>query len=1326
MKMSAEDLLPYLPPPLVRRFQADPVPVEEPELTVMHGAALFADISGFTPLAEELARRGPQGAELLAEALNAYFGELIAVISGHGGEVVQFAGDALLGLWSATEPLKLAVSRAAGCGLAVQRALGDRVVLDQRRLPLRVGVGAGSVLSIQVGGVEGRWLWLVAGEAIDQLGPAERQAQPGQVVLSPQAWRLLGEVDSHHARLAGGFVRLDGMAPMSAPAAAGISCLETGTVGALSGYVPDVVTARLAAGQTAWLPELRRVTVLFANLPDMPTSDVALLARLHQLVRVLQVETFRYEGSVQAINIDDKGCCLIAIFGLPPRAHEDDPVRAVRAALAMAASAEDLDTKLATGISTGQVFAGSIGSEIRREYTVIGDVVNVAARLMQAAAREAEIVCDAETARLAGTKIAFDRATTMSVKGKAGRIATYRPGSTSSAEPVVQAMFGRTAERAVLADRLVRLTRGESGLAVVMGEAGIGKSRLVSDLLEQAESHGVLSLFGAGDAIERSTPYHAWRSVVSQALAIDESMDLEQRRQQALDRLRPEPSLLRLAPLLNVVLALELPDNDATSQMTGPVRANNTTDLLVGILQSVVGAGKERRYVLVVEDAHWLDSASWELLRQVRARVHPLLIVMAARPPEEPVPPDYLAVTGDPTTVLLMLESLAPQETLALICNRLGVARLPADLSELLLVRGGGNPFFTEELAYVLRDSGLLLVEHGTVRVVSSTGVQGITLPSTVQGVITTRIDRLPTSEQLTLKVASVIGRVFAVRVLQDIHPVEADRARLMPKLEHLQEKDFTRVETPEPNLAYLFKHVITQDVAYGLLLFSQRRALHRAVAEWLERMQAEELDPYLALLAHHWDKAEVPSKTIHYLERAGDQALETGAYREAAEFFTRALELPRLDGQTTGTLRVGRWERRLGEAYLGLGLLSSKSREHFERSVRLLGWPLPRTKLGVGASILPLMMRQARQQLLPRSAQRRRTSDTAAAVEAARGYERLAESYYFSDQVLRAVGATLQTVNLAGSAEPTAELARGYADMSVTAGFIPLPRVGDWYARRARATADAVGDLPALVWTAIASSAFWIGRGQWDLVERALAEALDISDRLGDHRRRIEILSLLTMNAHYQGNFDKSLERAGLFGSAAQAVGDLQAETHASMYRAQSLLAMGRTDTAVKSAEQGVAVATSELSRSDAIWCHGVLALAYWRQGNQAAALASADEAWRLIRRAPTATVFPLEGFAAIAEVHLDRWEAGERRAARRALGSCAALLGYARVFSIARPRAYLCLGRALWLAGRARLARRVWARAIAAAEALAMPHDKHLANQALACHRWHRHELA
>jgi hypothetical protein len=339
--------------------------------------------------------------------------------------------------------------------------------------------------------------------------------------------------------------------------------------------------------------------------------------------------------------------------------------------------------------------------------------------------------------------------------------------------------------------------------------------------------------------------------------------------------------------------------------------------------------------------------------------------------------------------------------------------------------------------------------------------------------------------------------------------------------------------------------------------------------------------------------------------------------------------------------------------------------------------------------------------------------------VEAARAYEHLAESYYFSDEVLRAFGAILQTVNLAGFATPTAELARGYADMSVFAGYIPLPRVADWYARRARATAHQVGDLPTLAWTSIPTSVVRIGRGQWDVVERALAEALAISERLGDRRRRIEALGLLTMAAHYRGAFATSLERVGVFGEAARAGGDRQAEAHACIYRAQSLLATGRAAEAVKSAEQGAAVATSDLSKSEAIWCHGVLAVASWRQGDRAAALTSADQGWRLILRSPTPTIYPFEGFAGIAEVYLDWWAGGQRRAAARAWGSCAALLAYARVFKIARPRAWLCLGRALWTSGQPGLAHRFWAHGRTAAEALAMPYDETLVDQELARHR-------
>ena len=189
-----------------------------------------------------------------------------------------------------------------------------------------------------------------------------------------------------------------------------------------------------------------------------------------------------------------------------------------------------------------------------------------------------------------------------------------------------------------------------------------------------------------------------------------------------------------------------------------------------------------------------------------------------------------------------------------MVCQRLGVDSLPLPIRDLILQKAEGHPFFSEELAYALRDSGILTIQNGVASMAGdAAAIEKLNLPNTVQGIITSRIDRLEPAQQLALKVASVIGRIFAFRILQDIHPIEDEKPQLELNLQSLRRLDITPLETPEPDLTFIFKHAITHEVAYGLMLFSQRRKLHSAIAEWYERAQQHDLQPYYPLLAYHW-----------------------------------------------------------------------------------------------------------------------------------------------------------------------------------------------------------------------------------------------------------------------------------------------------------------------------------------------------------------------------------------------------------------------------------------------------------------------------------------
>lgn len=968
-----ETLASYVPAMVARRCVSNPIHITAPGLERFKAAALFADISGFTALTERMAQNGPAGAEDLTRILNTYFGQLISLITAQGGDVVKFAGDALLALWPATEEnLATATLRSAQCALSVQTHLQHtKINTGDVTLTLRIGIGAGEAVTMHVGGVQGRWEPLVAGDALVQMGVAQQHAQPGEVALSPEAWALVSDSCLGKA-LPDGCQRLRLVhSPIPLPprrGTGGLNRIGTGELGktkyeneliesALRAYIPGAVLARINAGQMGWLAELRRVTVLFVNLPDLnfrihvPEPDAEIeedknlnssddpfemlalgieqleLEEAQSMMQALQIAIYDYEGSINKLSVDDKGVTLVAALGLPPFAHEDDAARGVEAARKMQTKLQELGFRSSIGVATGRVFCGLVGSEQRREYTMIGDVVNLSARLMQAA--KGTILCDAATYQAAEAQLAFETLPPIKVKGKAEPVAIYHPLGRAKKHTRSEAtIIGRVAEQDALTEQLHALARGGSGGVVVLeGEAGIGKSRLLDELRRQAYELRLSVLSGGANSVGKSDLYHAWSSVYSQLLDMEVLTDPDHRRQHILALLQLEPELLRHAPLLDKLLNLRLPDNEYTEAMRGQARADNTRDLLLKSMQAaLVGMPK----VVIIEDAQWMDSASWALTWLISQQVHPLLLVLALRPMNEPLQAEYQHLLDAPGTLHLHLSPLSLEETADLISQRLGVKYVPPKVTELIREKAQGNPFFTEELTYAMRDAGLLEIKNGVCRIASGTSnLREMHFPDTLQALTTSRVDRLAPSEQLTLKTVSVIGRVFSLSLLREIYPLEDDREFLEDYLVTLENLDFIAPEATEGDPVYSFKHVLTQEVAYNLMLFAQRQQLHRAVAQWYEEKYAVDLGPYNSILAHHWSKAGENTRAINYLEKAGVEALRSGAYQEAIRFFGEAITLDERRETSrvaatrnpgSGDLRRRRWHQQLAQARLGLG----------------------------------------------------------------------------------------------------------------------------------------------------------------------------------------------------------------------------------------------------------------------------------------------------------------------------------------------------------------------------------------------------------------------
>ncbi len=654
-------------------------------------------------------------------------------------------------------------------------------------------------------------------------------------------------------------------------------------------YTPKHLAAKILNSRAALEGERKQVTVLFADIAGFTAMSSRLDPEdLHTIMdgafaRIMEA-VHRYEGTVNQFTGDG----VMALFGAPI-AHEDHAVRAVASALAIQKASREyaetlretrgLDFALRIGINTGPVVVGRIGDDLRMDYTAQGETVNLAARLQTAAVPGSVLISEATEALVSGYFVTSD-AELHTMKGIDRPVRAFtvtqqrrrRARFEVAVERGLTPLVDRTRELTRLVDSVARARGGRGQVVSVVGEAGVGKSRLLYELRRRLADERVLCLEGHCLPHGEALPFHLVAQFLQVNFGLEEGETAPAQAEkvaQGIERL--DPALAWTVPYLRHVLGL--PADELESEGLDQVQRKRR--LIDAVKALTLRGAQHQPLVLLAEDLQWVDRNSEEYCRALVDSVatHPIVLVFTHRP-------GYAAPWQDRSFhERLTLDALSEDDTAEMVKVLLGVRELSPAVRELVVSRAEGNPFFIEELTRYLRERELHEVA----------GARDARIPATVHDLLTARIDRLPEALKRTLQLAAVLGRDFPLALLERVAPpdtdVKGDVAELI-QVELLREKDVF------PDLRLSFSHLLVRQVAYDGLLLKARAELHARAGGALESLYPGRADDIVQDLAEHYAKSPERAKALHYLERAGERAAGLFAYEEAGAFFRRALEL--------------------------------------------------------------------------------------------------------------------------------------------------------------------------------------------------------------------------------------------------------------------------------------------------------------------------------------------------------------------------------------------------------------------------------------------------
>lgn len=648
--------------------------------------------------------------------------------------------------------------------------------------------------------------------------------------------------------------------------------------------IPKYLAQKIISSKAALEGERKHVTVLFADvkgsmelLADRDPEEARKI--IDPVLAHMMESVHRYEGTVNQVMGDG----IMALFGAP-LAHEDHAVRACYAALRMqdlirryteeVRRSHGIEVQIRVGINSGEVVVRSIGSDLRMDYSAVGQTTHLAARMEQLAPPGATRLT-VETVHLAEGFVLVKPLGVIPVKGIAEPKEVFELTGAAAVRTRLQAahargftqFVGRDAELEQVRQAAENARRGRGQIVAIVGEAGVGKSRLLHEFIHSHHTHGWLVLEASSVSYGKATPFLPVTDLLRAYLRIEDRDDARNVRAKTIGTvLALDRALEDVVPA--IAWLLDALEPDASFLMLEPAQRRQRA--VEGIKRLLLRESRVQPLLLVFEDLHWIDAETQAVLDGLVGSLPtaPVLLAVNYRP-------EYRHDWGAKTYYRqLRIDPLPPESATELLQTLLGIDASVQPLKALLIERPEGNPLFLEESVRTLVESHALVGEAGAYRLAKA--AEAIQVPPTVQAILATRIDRLRPELKRLLQATSVIGKDVPFVLLEAIAEVTGDDLRRV--LSELQEAEFLYEARLFPDLEYTFKHALTHDVTYGSLLEDRRRALHAAVVEAIERLRPDRLGDEIEVLAHHAARGKLGAKAVRYLRQAGEKAVARSA----------------------------------------------------------------------------------------------------------------------------------------------------------------------------------------------------------------------------------------------------------------------------------------------------------------------------------------------------------------------------------------------------------------------------------------------------------------